>query len=108
MKLLKLAFFALILGSLSMASCSKSNQKDNQHEQTEVDKSGPEYTSQYICPMHCEGSGSTEEGVCPVCGMDYVKNKSYESAEEQTEEHDAHHSHDSVPSKDMDTTSSEE
>jgi hypothetical protein len=36
---------------------------------------GKEYTSAYICPMHCEGSGSDEAGKCPVCGMDYVKNE---------------------------------
>ncbi len=35
---------------------------------------GPEYTSAYICPMHCAGSGSNEPGKCPVCGMEYVKN----------------------------------
>ena len=33
---------------------------------------GKEYTSAYVCPMHCEGSGSEEMGQCPVCGMDYV------------------------------------
>lgn len=33
---------------------------------------GKEYTSAYVCPMHCEGSGSEEAGKCPVCGMDYV------------------------------------
>jgi hypothetical protein len=39
------------------------------------DTSGPEYTSAYVCPMHCEGSGSSEPGVCPACSMDYVKNE---------------------------------
>ena len=38
------------------------------------EQSGPEYTSAYICPMHCPGSGSAEAGKCPACGMDYVKN----------------------------------
>lgn len=33
---------------------------------------GKEYNSDYVCPMHCEGSGSDEMGTCPVCGMDYV------------------------------------
>ena len=33
---------------------------------------GKEYTSAYVCPMHCEGSGSESAGTCPVCGMDYV------------------------------------
>ena len=31
-----------------------------------------EYTSAYVCPMHCKGSGSDTTGTCPVCGMDYV------------------------------------
>ncbi len=35
---------------------------------------GPEYTSAYVCPMHCEGSGSDKPGKCPVCGMEYVAN----------------------------------
>lgn len=33
---------------------------------------GVAYTSAYVCPMHCEGSGSEEAGECPVCGMTYV------------------------------------
>lgn len=36
----------------------------------------PEYTSKYICPMHCEGSGSDHPGKCPVCHMDYELNES--------------------------------
>lgn len=51
----------------SMSSCSSNNS-------SETDKSGKEYTSAYICPMHCEGSGSDTAGTCPTCGMDYVKN----------------------------------
>ncbi len=39
------------------------------------DKTGKEYTAAYICPMHCKGSGSDKAGTCPVCKMDYVKNK---------------------------------
>jgi len=42
---------------------------------SQVDQNGKEYTSAYVCPMHCEGSGSHEAGKCPVCGMDYVKNE---------------------------------
>ena len=33
---------------------------------------GAAFTSAYVCPMHCEGSGSEKAGECPVCGMDYV------------------------------------
>jgi len=40
-----------------------------------IDKSGPEWTSDYVCPMHCKGSGSNAEGTCPVCKMKLVKNK---------------------------------
>ncbi len=43
----------------------------HQHQE-EAEK---EYTSTYICPMHCEGSGSDSEGKCPVCKMDYEKNE---------------------------------
>lgn len=39
-----------------------------------ADETGMEYTSAYVCPMHCKGSGSAEAGKCPVCGMDYVAN----------------------------------
>lgn len=40
----------------------------------EAQGDGPEYTSAYVCPMHCEGSGSDKPGKCPKCGMDYVAN----------------------------------
>ena len=29
------------------------------------------HTSDYVCPLHCEGSGSDKEGLCPVCGLTY-------------------------------------
>lgn len=45
---------------------------------TKQDQSGPEYTSAYVCPMHCKGSGSDESGNCPVCGMEYIKNNKEE------------------------------
>ncbi len=40
---------------------------------------GPEYNSAYVCPMHCEGSGSDSPGECPVCGMAYVENSEHTS-----------------------------
>ncbi len=33
---------------------------------------GTAYESAYVCPMHCEGSGSDKAGTCPACKMDYV------------------------------------
>ena len=32
---------------------------------------GSQYTSAYVCPMHCEGSGSNAPGECPKCFMEY-------------------------------------
>ena len=48
-----------------------------------ADKQGKEYTSKYVCPMHCEGSGSDEEGKCPVCGMTYVLNEDFQMDEQE-------------------------
>ena len=45
---------------------------------TEQAEQGKEYTSRYICPMHCKGSGSDVAGTCPVCEMDYVLNKDFQ------------------------------
>ncbi len=72
--------------TLSLQSCGhKHSEKTHTHEQ--VDKSGPEYTSEFICPMHCKGSGSEEAGKCTVCGMKYVLN--------EDKDHSGHdHSHD--------------
>ncbi len=58
-------------GAVSVMSCG-GNKSSNATEQT-----GKEYTSAYVCPMHCEGSGSSEPGKCPVCGMEYVKNEDH-------------------------------
>lgn len=52
----------MILGSITACKSNKENH------------TGKEYTSTYICPMNCEGSGSKTKGNCPVCDMDYVKN----------------------------------
>jgi hypothetical protein len=77
MKSLKLIFTILTfsLVTLSMYSCGNGkNAKANTEQSTDTSKQGKEYTSAYICPMHCEGSGSDKPGDCPVCGMAYKKN----------------------------------
>lgn len=83
MKSIKL-FSSLILVCLAIFvwSCggNSHNHEDHEHEEaatetTEAAKphgDGKEYTSAYVCPMHCSGSGSDQAGTCPVCGMDYV------------------------------------
>jgi hypothetical protein len=61
---------AVLAFSFLLISCS-SNNKNNQNTK--------EYNSTYVCPMHCEGSGGEEPGICPVCGMDYEKNPKQKS-----------------------------
>lgn len=57
-----------------------------------AEKTGKEYISAYICPMHCEGSGNDQAGKCPVCKMDYVKNENYKG--ETKESPSSHEGHD--------------
>ncbi|MEY2924000.1 MAG: hypothetical protein RLZZ337_540 [Bacteroidota bacterium] len=66
-KQLKITLFILL--SVVLLACNTTS------ETNKADKNSIEYTSDYICPMHCEGSGSDSAGLCPVCGMDYVENK---------------------------------
>lgn len=43
-----------------------------------TDRNGKEYTSRYICPMHCKGSGTEVKGQkCPACKMDLVENRNH-------------------------------
>ncbi len=69
-----LTVFSIAL--LGFFACKSGDKKLSEEAATEQ-KSGPEYTSKYICPMHCAGSGSDTTGVCPKCGMDYVINKDH-------------------------------
>lgn len=87
---MKILFFSLLM-TFAFLACKQG--KDHSHDkmegtEMEADMSGPEYTSAYVCPMHCEGSGSDKPGECPVCGMDYVMN------ENMDETHDDHSDHD--------------
>ncbi|MBT8178553.1 MAG: hypothetical protein HKP60_05465 [Eudoraea sp.] len=77
------AGIALVILILLATACKGKTQESNeagteQIEQTEeTAKLGKEYTAAYVCPMHCEGSGSDEEGTCPKCGMAYVANEEH-------------------------------
>lgn len=77
MKYLKYTFVltAFLALAFTFASCGNQTTKASATEGTE--QQGKEHTSAYVCPMHCEGSGSTEAGKCPVCGMDYVVNENH-------------------------------
>ncbi len=89
MKRFIILFFALIVlfsvGCKSEKTDEKSNQdtvlienKDTLADTSATNGLGKEFTSKYICPMHCKGSGSDTPGVCPVCGMEYVENPDYQ------------------------------
>ncbi|MDB4107845.1 hypothetical protein OAD66_02320 [Bacteroidia bacterium] len=67
--LLKLSFLLILVGAMTACTTNIKSDAKSEHEQN-----SKEYTSKYICPMHCEGSGSDTAGICPVCSMDYVKN----------------------------------
>ena len=62
---------AFLVSGIAFSSCGSGN--------AAADKQGKEYTSAYICPMHCKDSGSDTAGKCPVCGMDYVKNENHKA-----------------------------
>ena len=62
----------LVLGFSFMISCGNSSKNADTTEKT-----GIEYESTYVCPMHCKGSGSEEAGTCPVCEMEYVLNEEH-------------------------------
>jgi len=59
--------------SLFLLSCGGNSTNDKNATQTEAHHGeGKAYTSAYVCPMHCDDSGSEEAGKCPVCSMNYV------------------------------------
>ena len=94
MKQFKVLVFLTVLIGLSgtISSCgnkSKSPESNTEVSSTSNTNEGKEYTSAYICPMHCKGSGSDKEGKCPVCEMDYVKNKDHKS-DGHTHDHSNH------------------
>jgi hypothetical protein len=73
--------FSLALFVFSCGSNSNSHdhgEGEHPHESAGHDHDGAAhgegtaYTAAYVCPMHCEGSGSETAGTCPVCKMDYV------------------------------------
>ncbi len=83
------ALLSAILLLLAVA-CGETHQPATEAAGTEAAEQGPEYTSAYICPMHCTGSGSDQAGVCPVCGMDYVANAADAPSDETEEDHHHH------------------
>lgn len=68
-------FFSMALFVMSCGGNADAGTEAGGQEEAAVEAAhgeGKEYTSAYVCPMHCEGSGGEEAGACPVCGMAYV------------------------------------
>jgi len=72
---LRLSLLLFAIGLLLGSCNNQKSKKETTVEQQNVDN--PAYTSAYVCPMHCEGSGDEQPGKCPVCGMEYVKNENH-------------------------------
>ncbi|MEL6864334.1 MAG: heavy metal-binding domain-containing protein [Bacteroidota bacterium] len=62
-------------------------------DEAQVDQSGPEFTSAYICPMYCKGSGSDKAGKCPTCEMAYVVNKKAKKGHDHSGHDHSGHDH---------------
>lgn len=76
MKTVKTILGILVLGlMLATVSCKDAKNEDATTKTEQLEKK--ELASAYVCPMHCEGSGSDKAGQCPKCGMDYVKNEDH-------------------------------
>lgn len=58
-------------------------QLDVKKEGGEAGGTGPEYTSHFVCPYHCKGSGSAQQGNCSVCGTAYVHNANSDHHKQQ-------------------------
>jgi hypothetical protein len=93
MKNVQLLMFLLAFIGSSALFTACGNHSHDHGDATE--QQGKEYTSAYICPMHCADSGSEEPGKCPVCGMDYVKNENTteEGSSNDGHDHDEHDGH---------------
>ena len=68
----------ILLLSVMLTTVSCKNDKKEEDATTKTEQAEKkEFASAYVCPMHCEGSGSDQEGECPKCGMAYVKNEDH-------------------------------
>lgn len=67
----------LMIFSLFLISCGGTDTSKKTSTSSEPHGATAEFTSAYVCPMHCKDSGSDAAGTCPVCGMDYVKSEDH-------------------------------
>jgi hypothetical protein len=53
-------------------------QNDSAKEQAATLDEDTDFIARYICPNHCNGSGSVEFGSCTICGMELIENLDYQ------------------------------
>lgn len=93
MKIFRIVMFAFaVIFTASLITGCGNSKKDIKIEKA-TDVNGKEYTSAYVCPMHCKGSGSDKMGKCPACKMDYVANKNKADGDGHDHDHDHDHDH---------------
>lgn len=85
---------ALAAFCISFSACNGGKKADSAKKEMKSEVKGPEYTSKYICPMYCKGSGSHEMGTCPVCKMDLELNEEYKGDDADSHEGHDHGDHD--------------
>ena len=95
MKNLKLIFPLFLFAiTIFVFACGDGAAKSDAAKTEQAADQGPEYTSAYVCPMHCKGSGSDAAGTCPVCKMDYVVNENVKGTDaHEGHDHDSHEGH---------------
>ncbi len=70
-------FFVAFIWTSCNESTPSHSKAQTEATGTEAEVADKAYDSKYVCPMHCEGSGSSQPGDCPVCHMHYIENKDY-------------------------------
>ena len=74
-----LAIFMIFAACCIFVSCQGETKEPAKVKiEKATDRNGKEYTSRWICPMHCKGSGSEQRGQkCGACEMALVENKNH-------------------------------
>ena len=85
-----LFMIAIMAISATISSCGNKSHSHTESTEASAEMGGKEYSSAYVCPMHCDGSGSAEMGQCPVCGMDYVLNEEHKKDGHSHDDHEGH------------------
>lgn len=70
MKTFRFLYSIALVSAFSLSACGDSSSNSSNQDGRE------QLASVYACPMECEGDKTySEEGACPVCGMDLTVKK---------------------------------